>query len=125
MEKYRINANVKKNRLYLILKGFFTDEEVHKAAELTISEIDKLKPGFSIINDISNFKPASPAGAEEIKRCQIYASEHGVKRIVRVVGKDAVASAITAMQFSRTQQQAGYTADIAATVEDAEKLLGD
>ncbi len=125
MEKYRIYANVPKNRLYLILNGFFTDDEVHTASDLTISEIKKLQPGFAIINDISTFKPATPAGAEDIKRAQVFAKEHGAKRVIRVVGEDKVASAIAAMQFARTQQAAGYQAEIVSTVEEAEKLLGD
>lgn len=123
MEKYMIRADIAKNRLYMVLKGFFTDEEIHTAAQKTVEEIKKLKPGFAVINDISTFKPASQQGAEEIKRVQIFTHERGVKRIVRVVGKDKVASAITAMQFSRTQQEAGYTADIVGTIEEAEKLL--
>lgn len=125
MEKYRIYADVAKNRLYLILSGFFTDDEVNIAADLTIAEIKKLKPGFTIINDISHFKAATQTGAANIKRAQVFANERGAKRVIRVVGKDAAASAIAAMQFDRTSKQAGYSADIAATVEDAEKLLGD
>ena len=107
------------------MNGFFSDAEVITAADLTIAEIKKLKPGFTIINDISHFKAATQAGAENIKRAQVFANERGAKRIIRVVGKDAAASAIAAMQFDRTSKQAGYTADIVATVEDAEKLLGD
>lgn len=118
-----IRADVAKNRLYMVLNGFFTDEEIHIAAEKTIEEIKKLKAGFAVINDISTFKPATPNGAEEIKRVQVFTRERGVKRIVRVVGKDKVASAITAMQFSRTQQEAGYAADIVGTMAEAEKLL--
>ena len=125
MEKYRINANVLKNRLYVTLQGFFTDDEVHEASERTIAEIKNLRPGFDVINDISKFKPATPAGAEDIKRSQIFAKERGAKRIFRVVGKDMVASAIATIQFSRTSHTAGYEADIVATVEEAEKLLGD
>jgi hypothetical protein len=125
MEKYNIYANVSKNRLYLILHGFFTDDEVHKSITRTIAEIKKLRPGFDIINDISDFKPATPVGAEDIKQAQLFAKEHGAKRIIRVLGKDKIASTISAMQFSRTSRIAGYEADMVATVEEAEKLLGD
>lgn len=125
MEKYSIYANELKNRLYLILRGFFTDAEVHEAYEHTIAEIKKLRPGFDVINDISDFKPATTVGTEDIKRAQLFAKEHGANRIIRVVGKNKVAAGISAMQFSRTSRTAGYEADIVATVEEAEKLLGD
>ncbi len=125
MGKYSIYANGLKNRLYLTLQGFLTDAELHKAYALTIAEIKKLQPGFDVINDISDFKPATPLGAEDIQRAQVFAKEHGAKRIIRVVGKDKVASVIATMQFSRTSRTAGYEAEIVATVEEAEKLLGD
>ncbi len=125
MGKYSIYANVPKNRLYLTLHGFLSDGELHTAYDQTIAEIKKLRPGFTIINDISGFKPATPLGAEDIQRAQVFAKEHGAKRIIRVVGKDKVASAIATMQFSRTSRTAGVEADIVATVEEAERLLGD
>lgn len=125
MRKYQIYANVSKNRLYLLLHGFFTDDEIHAAYEFIISEIKNLRTGFDVIIDISEFKPATPVGAEDIKRAQLFAKEHGARRIIRVVGKLKVASAISATQFSHTSYTDGYEADIVATVEKAEKLFGD
>jgi hypothetical protein len=107
------------NRLYLILSGFFSDEELKAAGDKTIQEAKKLRPGFAVINDISNFKPASAAGIAEVKRAQLFIMEHGAGKVVRVVGP----AALTSMQFSRTSKEVGYQADAVASVEEAEKFL--
>jgi hypothetical protein len=117
--KIDIRADVARNRLYLVLIGFFQDDEVKTASDKCIAEASKLKPGFDVINDISQFKPASPKGAEEIKRAQLFIKQHGVKRVIRIVG-DAV---ITQAQFSRQEKEVGYNADTAATLAEAEKIL--
>lgn len=117
--KIDIRADIVKNRLYLVLIGFFQDDEVKAASDKCIAEASKLKPGFDVINDISQFKPATPKGADEIKRTQLFVKQHGVKRVIRIVG-DAV---ITQAQFSRQEKEAGYNADTAATLTEAEKIL--
>ncbi len=116
---YDAIADLTKNRLFIHLEGFLTDEEVKFAANKVISEAKKLKPGFSTVNDITSFKPASPKGSEEIARAQIFLKENGVGHVVRVVGQKV----ITSIQFKRTQNEAGYIADHVATVEEALQLL--
>ncbi len=117
--KVDIRADLAKNRLYIVLDGFFQDDELAKVADTCVSEATKLKPGFDVINDISNFKPATPKGADEIKRAQLFVKEHGVRRVIRVVGEAVLAQA----QFDRQSKIAGYAADAAPTLAAAEKIL--
>lgn len=112
-------ADTDKNRLYIRLEGFMSDEEIHAAADLVISESKKLSPGFSTINDIRTFKPATPSGAEEIARAQKFLHERGVGHVIRIVGAKVLAS----IQFKRTQNDAGYIADHVTTMEEAERTL--
>jgi hypothetical protein len=116
---YKVWADVPKNRLYLILKGFMPDEMVKAAADLTIEEAKKLQPGFQVINDISELKPASQAGADEIKRAQAFLGSRGVKRVIRIVKPDNVTAKL---QFARSSKDF-YKADTAASIEDAESIL--
>lgn len=118
--KIDIRADVSKNRLYIVLGGFFQDEEVRVASDKCITEAGKLSRGFGVVNDISEFKPATPKGAEEIKRAQLFVKENGVGRVIRVVGQ----ASLTQSQFERQSKDAGYQAEVAATVADAEKMLG-
>lgn len=117
--KVDIRADVAKNRLYLVLGGFFADAEMVPIVDKCIAEAKKLKPGFDVINDISEFKPATPKGADEIKRAQIFVKENGVRKVIRVVGE----AVLTQAQFDRQGKSAGYAADTASTVAEAEKIL--
>ncbi len=116
---YKIWADVPKNRLYLILKGFIHDEMVKAAADLTIEEAKKLQPGFDVINDISEFKPASQGGADQIKRAQAFLGGRGVKRVIRIVKPE---NTTTKLQFARSSKDF-YKADTADSIEDAESIL--
>lgn len=119
---YEVRIAPEKNRMYLTLRGFMMDEELQKAADTVIAEMKKLKPGFTTINDISDFKPATPEGAEHIKRAQKALSDYGMARVIRVVHEKIMG----AMQFNRTSREreaAQYLADTAPSVEEAERML--
>jgi hypothetical protein len=113
-----IRADTAKKRLYLILAGTFEDGEMKQVADKTIREVKKLKPGFDIINDISDCKPATIKGIEEIKRAPVAIKEGGVRRVIRIVGQS-----VTEGQFVRKSQEAGYDADTAPSIVEAEKIL--
>ncbi|SHJ90686.1 hypothetical protein SAMN04488028_10299 [Reichenbachiella agariperforans] len=115
---YDIKADEKKNLLVLILEGFLTDQELIEGADLCISEAKKLRPGFVVINDISRMKPASPQGAQEIKRAQAFVLGIGVTKVIRVTDNPVVK-----MQFNRTGSAAGYEALEVSTMEEALALL--
>ncbi len=118
---YKIYSNLPKNRLYIILRGFLPDATIDVAAQEVIKEISKLNSGCDVITDISTFKPATASGADKIKKVQQHLAAHKPGRVIRVVG----AEALSEMQMARLSKEAGYVADAATTVVDAEKLLGD
>jgi hypothetical protein len=121
MGKFWSRADIGKNRLYVVLQGFIQADEAKEAADLTIAEAKKLRPGFDIINDISTVKATSEQGVMELLRCQVFLKERGVRRVIRVVPEVSVGS----LQIARTSKQAGYEADTAASIEEAEAMLGD
>jgi chitinase len=113
-------ADVAINRFYAAFDGFITAEEMKNALEKARQEMKALQPGFTMISDISTFKPASPEAAEYLKEAAIMAKEAGVGRVVRVVS----GSQIAAMQLNRMTKEA-YTADVVASLEEAERLLAE
>lgn len=119
---YEFRADLKKNRLYIILKGFFPEDLAAEAAEKVIVEANKLQPGFDIVNDITLSKPTTSKGAEQIQRVQAFVKERGVKRIVRVVDPKNV---LARVQFERTSKDAGYDVkvEVVGSLAEADKLL--
>lgn len=119
---FEVHINMAKNRLYITLKGFMSDEEVRDAANEVIKNADKLRPGFDVVNDLSEMKVATQDGAKEIARAQHYLAGKGVNRVIRVV-----VNSVTKTQFNRTGKAAGYSkdADTASSVEEADKMLDE
>lgn len=115
---FDIKANLETNCLVLKLKGHMSDEEVGEAVEKTMSETEKLEPGFTIINDISDLNPASMASSEKIKEAQIYVFGKGVKKVIRVIS-----NIVSQMQFTRTQDEAGVKYEVAEVSNMSEALI--
>jgi hypothetical protein len=116
---YSIKADVDKNRLYITMQGFFSVEEMKACTDQTISESKKLKPGFDVITDISEFKPVSPEATKELERGQAFFKSAKIGRGIRVVGK----SVTSGMQLNRTGKTVGYEPNTVATLAEAEKFL--
>ncbi len=108
-----------KNRLYIKLKGFYTGEEAKKVTEEFLEELKKLKPGFDIINDITEFKTSPPEATAELARAQEMALEHKAGRIVRIIGGQPTGR----LQFERIGRQTGTVAANVSSLEEAEQIL--
>lgn len=119
MGRHQIRIDRQKRRIYLTLVGFFTDEEMTKAANEFIADVEKMPRGFSMVNDISELKPLSQFGTQEIKRASEACVRQGLSITVRVVGGSPTAT----MQFNRNAQNVGYAAGSAGTVAEAEQLI--
>lgn len=123
MGQYNVYAKLEKNRLYIQLSGFLTEEESEAAADKVLDEAKKLQKGFTLVNDITGFKPSSQAGAENIKRAQAGVMQLGVSHVVRIV-KNKSGVDISNMQFQRKSKEVdGYKADIAESIEEADQIL--
>jgi hypothetical protein len=116
---YTVTANIEKNRLYVTLVGFFDYNQMKECTDKTILELKKLKPGFDVITDISQFKPLGQDTLVEVERAQAQFKKSGIRYGLRVEGK----SKLTSMQFSRVGKTVDYIPDTVETLEEAEKLL--
>jgi hypothetical protein len=118
---YHVETDMLKNRLYLTLRGFLTDEMMKAFADHVIREANKMQPGFSVINDISAFKPTSSFGLGQIKRVQTHLKSCGVNRLIRIVDDKNVTPR---MQFTRMGRDVyDEASEIARSLGEAETLL--
>jgi hypothetical protein len=109
----------KKNRLYLALTGLMSDDEMKAAADQTIEMVKKMHKGFTVVTDISQFRPMTKLGVDEVKRVALFCAQSGMKATARVVGISPTAL----QQFQRVAKENSYTAYTATTVAEAEALL--
>ena len=120
MPGYEVETDRVENRLSLKLEGMLDEETAHEAAEATIEHAEELRPGFEMINDISEFKPLSQEATDAIERGKRGIAERDVGAVVRVVGDSVVGK----MQFERVTGDAeGYHVATAESREQAERFL--
>lgn len=116
---FTVKSDVEKNRLYITLVGFFHQDEMKACTDTTIAEIKKLKPGFDVVTDVSQFKPVGQEALDEVARGQAFFKSAGIRHGIRIEG-DAV---LSSNQFSRVGKAVDYNPNIVKTVADADKLL--
>jgi hypothetical protein len=121
MASWKMTPDAARNRLYAVLEGFFTPEEMKRCADDTIEAAKKLRPGYCTITDITRCKPMPPEAAKEIERVQAYFRKSGARQGVRIVGE----SALSGMQFRRTGGEAEWNSVNVRSLEEAEKLLDE
>jgi len=117
---HNIYSDLQKNCLVLKLDGFMDFDEGKITLEEVKKNADKLKPGFTVINDITNFKATDARTSEMIKSAQFYVFEKKPGKVIRIVG-----NVLSKVQFSRTQKEihADYEAIEVKTFEEAIALL--
>jgi hypothetical protein len=118
---HTIKADIAKNRLIVSLVGRFTVEDMRTCNADTFAELKKLKPGYDIITDITQFTVSGDDVAAEIEKAQEHFVATGARNGVRIVG-DKV---LSGMQFRRTAGIAGYRSINVKSMDEAEKLLAE
>jgi hypothetical protein len=114
-------TRIDRNRNYYLMRlwGLMTDDECRAVAARVLAEIPhQMKPGFTLISDISELKPLTKEGTVIVRDSGAAVAKMGVKHTIRIVG----ASAVAAMQFKRETKTA-YEANIVASLAEAEALL--
>ena len=120
---HEIKLNIKKNAILIVLKGRMDSGEASNIVKRSKEGIDKLKPGFTAITDLSGYVPVSEEVRNHIKTVMQYAVENKIGRVIRIVA-DTPASNIGGIQFCRISQEFGYKAEQAASLEEAKQMLG-
>ncbi len=113
---YSVTIKEKRNRIYITLGEMGTGEGEKLVNELK-EKVPKLKKGFTGISDIRNFVITDPNEAFWADKALKFVAEAGMVRAVRVTG--------SVTHYKETKEKYGYIVSLAATVEDAEKVLDD
>ena len=119
MGTWTMRTDPARNRLYGVLEGYFTAEDMKLCADDTIEKSKQLRTGYCTVTDVTRCKPMPPEAAKEIERVQAHFRKSGARQGVRIVG----ANFISGMQFRRTGTSAEYNSVNMASLEEAEKFL--
>jgi hypothetical protein len=119
MASYKVRVDPARNRLYVTLEGFFTLAEIKRCGDETIEATKKLRPGYCVVTDITQYKAGLPEVAQDIERVQAHFRNSGARQGVRIVG----ANMLSGMQFRRTGGKAEYNSENFPSLAEAEKFL--
>jgi hypothetical protein len=114
-----IQPDIGKNRLFIRIEGRLEDSDARAVGDEIIRAMDRLRPGFALISDLSQAEPMGPQGVEQLKRIILVSRERKVGQMVRIVGRAAQA----ALQFARTSKEYQHEPYLAFSREEAERLL--
>ncbi len=116
---FEVRTRPGRNRLYFTMRGAISLAEAQQAVEQVITESARLRPGFDTITDINGLDPLSPEVLEQIDRINRHLAKMAPGKVVRVVGRSVHA----AVQFEKLSKKIGHSAQLAFSLEEAERLL--
>jgi hypothetical protein len=112
-------ADVEKNRLFLRHLGPLDAADAQKHAESILREMSRLRPGFDVLVDLTRAGgPLEPTQMQYAQQLMVEANARGVARHVFIVGR-----AGATIQLERMARQMGHEGFLAASQEEAERLL--
>ena len=116
---YRVRIDPIRNRLYVELRGALSEGQILSAVDDVIVGVGQLKPGFSVVNDLTTFKPTTPKGAEDVRQAQAFVARQPLGRVIHVMGQDVSSDA----SGVRTGRATVFAPETATSIAEAEALL--
>ena len=120
--KSTVHVNKIKNRIYLVLEGYHDVEEANRMKDMYGEAIKSCKAGFTVLADLSDYKPGDEDVREIHAEAVKLAENAGVRKVARVVGDKPLGG----LQINRVAQKEGhYDAAHFETTEEAEQYLDE
>jgi hypothetical protein len=119
---YETRADIELNYLFIGIRGRLDRAQAQAlVADFTIA-VRTLRPGFTIVDDLSEARAACDDVVEVMKAGQRAMFLAGAARAIRVIAEGSAASSL---QFSRTQRemQVGYEVKVVSTMAEALRLV--
>lgn len=116
---FEVKASVGKNRIVIRMAGTVSADDCRAMAAQLISELERLRPGIDLINDVRELAGVPDFPPDAVQASAVALKEKGVRRVVRVVGRQA--AVVVAME--KTSRMFGFSAALAYSMEEAENVL--
>lgn len=118
----KVRADVKRNRLYITLSDAIQKKEMENIYTDIRFCVADLRPGFSVITDLTRAKIGHLIGMSTFIKIMEYLNVNKVGRVVRVVGK----AKVILQQMTRiTDFVKDYKPFYVSTLEEAEAMLSE
>jgi len=110
-------ADTEKNRLYVTLSGKMILQDAEKIHKLIRTEVDKLRPGFTVLNNSFDLEPVEVKVQMEMVKAIKYIIKGQPSKIARI------AKPLISLMFFRFSSLLGYKVKVFSSIVEAEKYL--
>ena len=123
MAEYRfsIRSDVERNVMYISQHGRPSAAGFLDLKRAFLSEVTKLRPGLTIVNDQREMESIDDEAMEMAKDVVATTSEHGVSRVIRIVPADFLS--VVQISTSLVEGKSRYPSIQVASPEEAEEAL--
>ena len=118
---FAIRTDVERNLMYIEQKGRPTAADFLDLKRAFLVELEKLRPGFSIVNDQREFEAYDEEAMEVAKELVSVTSQHGAARVIRIVPADLLTTVIISSTLVEGKSQ--YASIRVTSPEEAEAAL--
>lgn len=122
MNKSKVTADLKKNRLHVTLVGMLTKKNIESLYTEVRFCVADLKPGFTVINDLTQCRVGSLGGLKTYEKVREFLCSKSVGTVVRVVRKSQVVFKQVSRIIDKSER---YRPLYATTLEEAEEKLNE
>lgn len=116
----QVTVNTNKNCLYITFSGSMNKQDIENVYQNARKHVSTLKPGFTVINDMSKIRLGHLSGAHAFMNISNLLSENQVGRVIRIVGKKS----LVFKQISKLSKSInGYKPEYVSSLQEAEEQL--
>jgi|SRR6056297_2841075 len=120
MKDAKIKVDVALNRLYITIGGKLSKQRLDELFTEVRFSVADLKPGFVLINNLSDCKIAALSGVLTFKRIMDYLALNGVGQVVRIVDKKSL---VLRQLLNLTARMQRYKPIYVDSLEEAETTI--
>jgi len=118
---FSIRIDVPRNVMYISQFGRPSAEDLLKLKREYLSEIAKLQPGFTIVNDQREMEPYDDEAMEVATELVKITNQHRASRVIRIVPADVLST--FRLSSTLVAGESRYASIRVATPEEAEEAL--
>ncbi len=115
---HTFKADTTNNRFYMHMEGFYSNEQLEEAMNRAVLEAERLTPGYTVINDITELHISDMEGLKHIKKLMEFANDKGAKKVIRIIKNK-----LSKIQFDDITANANYDVTEVDSLEAAESYL--
>lgn len=118
---FSVRTDAQRNVMYIDQHGKPTAADLLDLKRVFLAELEKLEPGFAVINDQREMQPYGDEAMEVAKELVEITNRYQASRVIRIVPADMLSTVVLSSTLIAARSR--YTSIRVGTPEEAEEAL--